>query len=498
MERIEWKGDFLGFTFSGVHSSSLGIVRTSDGSRYNENLLPEFEDKTVKVPGRNETYYFGSEYKQRIFEVKIAFDNMTDKQFRQLRQLMSGQELKDLIFDEAPYKVYKVKANGAPSLSYIAFDEEYRRIYKGEGTLSFIAYFPFARSRFKYREDYTPKNIPEWGGIQDNKMSWLESSGIPSKGNYVVDAPYPSEELLCYYAETNASVSPVITFLATRVSDGVQYNIANGSGIYVPKRIAKTKGYYGNYKLYFLAIPNGTEAETNNLKIRTANSQQDFNEHAILFYIDLNEDTSKDSTKTVDNVSYYITRSLSGSHSITAPKFNNIPLTGKMQDSQTYRINMTKQLDEIKGTNINKQVLLLNNSGDINTNLNFCFYYDTSGTTSRIFNIYLQKVNKINNKYTSIVDWTNNNIYDGFMQVQVNKNGYYYIDSNSQLITFDNINERYNCNDVLISGSFFNLPALEENEKLILRIDNPQPITTADKYWNKVFFTDINYDYLYY
>lgn len=190
MERIEWKGDFLGFTFDGVHSSSLGIVRTSDGSRYNENLLPEFEDKTVKVPGRDETYYFGSEYKQRIFEVKIAFDNMTDKQFRQLRQLMSGQELKDLIFDEVPYKVYKVKANGVPNLSYIAFDEEYRRIYKGEGTLSFIAYFPFARSRFKYREDYTPKNIPEWGGIQDNKMAWLEASGIPSKNKkYTINLP---------------------------------------------------------------------------------------------------------------------------------------------------------------------------------------------------------------------------------------------------------------------------------------------------------------------
>ena len=181
MERIEWKGDFLGFTFGGVHSSSLGIVRTSDGSRYNENFLPEFEDKIVKVPGRDETYYFGSEYKQRTFEIKIAFDNMTDKQFRQLRQLMSGQELKDLIFDEAPYKVYKVKANGTPNLSYLSFDEEYRRIYKGEGTLQFIAYFPFARSRYKYIEDYTPKNIPEWGGIQDNKMAWLEASEIPSK-----------------------------------------------------------------------------------------------------------------------------------------------------------------------------------------------------------------------------------------------------------------------------------------------------------------------------
>jgi hypothetical protein len=36
----EWKGEFLGFTYGGIHSSTLGIVRTSDGSRFNENLLP--------------------------------------------------------------------------------------------------------------------------------------------------------------------------------------------------------------------------------------------------------------------------------------------------------------------------------------------------------------------------------------------------------------------------------------------------------------------------
>jgi len=34
------KGDFISFSFNGVHSSELGITRTSDGSRYNENLLP--------------------------------------------------------------------------------------------------------------------------------------------------------------------------------------------------------------------------------------------------------------------------------------------------------------------------------------------------------------------------------------------------------------------------------------------------------------------------
>jgi hypothetical protein len=36
----EFKGDYLGFTYNGVHSSDLGIVRTSNGSRFDENLLP--------------------------------------------------------------------------------------------------------------------------------------------------------------------------------------------------------------------------------------------------------------------------------------------------------------------------------------------------------------------------------------------------------------------------------------------------------------------------
>jgi hypothetical protein len=34
------KGDFIGFSYNGKHSSDLGIVRTSNGSRFDENLLP--------------------------------------------------------------------------------------------------------------------------------------------------------------------------------------------------------------------------------------------------------------------------------------------------------------------------------------------------------------------------------------------------------------------------------------------------------------------------
>jgi len=34
------RGDYIGFSYNGIHSSDLGIVRVSEGSRFNENLLP--------------------------------------------------------------------------------------------------------------------------------------------------------------------------------------------------------------------------------------------------------------------------------------------------------------------------------------------------------------------------------------------------------------------------------------------------------------------------
>ena len=72
--------DYVGFTFNGIHSSSLGIVRTSEGSRFNENLLPTIQDKTVQIPGGDGMYHFGSYYTQKQFNVSYAFDSLTEEQ----------------------------------------------------------------------------------------------------------------------------------------------------------------------------------------------------------------------------------------------------------------------------------------------------------------------------------------------------------------------------------------------------------------------------------
>lgn len=190
--RYDFRGDYLGFTFDGVHSSKLGIVRTSDGDKYNENLTPTFSDITATVPGLDKTYYFGSNFTQATATIKFSFDSLTDTQIRELKRLFSQKEPKDLIFDEAPYKVYSAKPQSIPTLSYLCFDKNGQRIYKGEGTITFVAYSPFARSRFKYLDDYTLENIPEWKGsiddtgpegILNNKGEWEDSSGIISPSN---------------------------------------------------------------------------------------------------------------------------------------------------------------------------------------------------------------------------------------------------------------------------------------------------------------------------
>ena len=171
---IALKGDFIGFSFNGYRSESLGIVRVSDGSRYNEDLVPTAQDKTVQVPGGDGFYYFGSDYTQRQFNINIAFDELTEAQFRKLQQVFGTKELGKLVFDERPYKYYMVKSS-KPQLKYICFGKDGERIYKGEGILNFTAYYPFAKSIFKFLNEYGNKN----------KDEWKEASGMKAeKGTY--------------------------------------------------------------------------------------------------------------------------------------------------------------------------------------------------------------------------------------------------------------------------------------------------------------------------
>lgn len=159
----QYSSDYIGFTFNGVHSDTLGIKRTSEGSRFNENLLPTIQDKTVQVPGGDGMYHFGSYYTQRQFNISYAFDALTEEQLARIKALFGDKKIHELIFDEAPYKVYQAKVTGSASIKYIPFAEGATdRIYKGEGSIQFTAYDPYAHSVKKFLDQYNNTNKDEW------------------------------------------------------------------------------------------------------------------------------------------------------------------------------------------------------------------------------------------------------------------------------------------------------------------------------------------------
>lgn len=157
-------GDFIGFTFNGQHSNYFNICHVSDGSRYNENLLPNLQDMTAQVPGGDGMYYWDSYYVQRQFNVQVAFDGIQEIDWRNMRNWLGDRGIHELWFDEAPYKVYMAKIASPPQFKYICFKEgSNNRTYKGEGTIVFTCYYPFAMSkRGKYLEDYSETNKTEW------------------------------------------------------------------------------------------------------------------------------------------------------------------------------------------------------------------------------------------------------------------------------------------------------------------------------------------------
>lgn len=171
--------DFCGFRFNGVHSSTLRITRVSNGSRYEDELVPNFQDQTAQVEGNDGTLFWESFYSQKPINIQIAYDDLSEYDIRRLRQVFNGKAIGELIFDETPYKAYTVKVQSPPQLQFICFDRpEGGRVYKGEGTIQFIAYYPYAKSVKKYLDQFLDADYP-------NKPEWKTASGmLEAQGNY--------------------------------------------------------------------------------------------------------------------------------------------------------------------------------------------------------------------------------------------------------------------------------------------------------------------------
>lgn len=176
--------DFAGFSFNGYHSSELNFYRVSNGDRYSDDIIPSFQDKTVQITGGDGTLYWDSFYTQKQITIQIAFDSMTEANYRTMREVFSAKTIGRLIFDEAPYKYYNAKVQKPPQLKTLCFVEGGERVYKGEGTIQFVCYDPYAHSVYKFLGDYSDNDYPtksEWkgaSGMKDEQGSY-DGTGSP-------------------------------------------------------------------------------------------------------------------------------------------------------------------------------------------------------------------------------------------------------------------------------------------------------------------------------
>lgn len=193
---------FVGLTYDGVHSSELGLYRVSDGSRYNDNLLPSFSDKTLERPFTDGMYYFGANYQQKDWSIEFAFDHITEAQLRKIKQLLGkGSKIPlKLIFDEdrdyskldneeinnnieiyhnhmlssgissesfetedeenfPELKYYMAKVANPPELKTLCFEENGEDIYKGELTVNFLSYTPYGYGKLNCESTFLNKGF---------------------------------------------------------------------------------------------------------------------------------------------------------------------------------------------------------------------------------------------------------------------------------------------------------------------------------------------------
>ena len=179
------KGDFISFTYNGVHSTELGVMRVTSSNRYTDALLPTIQDKAVQAPGSHGTYFFGSYYTQRPITINVAFDEVSESQIRLIRKTFGDGLSHQLIFDDEPYKVYYAKTTGTPQLQYVPFSSP--RVYKGEGTFTFTCYEPFAHTpnNCKYLDQYVVNGTNTPWYKYNNKDEWnLSANLLTTQGTY--------------------------------------------------------------------------------------------------------------------------------------------------------------------------------------------------------------------------------------------------------------------------------------------------------------------------
>ena len=182
---------YVDFILDGFSSKKLKLKRTSDGARYREVLLPPTFALTTQVPGADGSYFFGSNWGERRFQIDCAFDDLGEGEIRQLKRIFSKGGLMPLVFTEHPYKEYMVRIESEPYFEYLPFDLDERsgsgRVYKGELSIPLVSHRSYATSTVKNLATLTTDARAIWGDTVAAEMANLFEPAVSQEWNKAAD-----------------------------------------------------------------------------------------------------------------------------------------------------------------------------------------------------------------------------------------------------------------------------------------------------------------------
>lgn len=196
LSKKDYLGDFIGFAFNNRHSSEFKIIRTSNGDRFERELLPSQQDSIIEMPGLDGAHFLKSTFQTRSFTIPFAFVDVTEKEIRDMTNWLGTKQTHGLILDEYPYKEYEAKIQGSPQFNYVPFDVDGKRIYKGEGTIGFTILSPYAKAPYHRLGDYrNTRSMSQWAmvsGIKSNLNDYDKfNSNLEAKVYNPGDIPSP-------------------------------------------------------------------------------------------------------------------------------------------------------------------------------------------------------------------------------------------------------------------------------------------------------------------
>lgn len=205
MRGVIQKDDYVGFTYAGTHSSQFGIKSVTNGDRYQRYLSPEFQDLTQSTIGRDGTLYFGNNKNKNTFTFNIAFNDMTEEDYRGLRRWLNSG-ISEFILDETPYIKYYAKPGAPVQISFLVFLDDYgERVYKGEFQVGFVCYDSFGYSVHKWLEDYSMTGFGAGDALELDKISssvkeWATSSRLlPAQTYHDITYDVYNKNEDCFY-----------------------------------------------------------------------------------------------------------------------------------------------------------------------------------------------------------------------------------------------------------------------------------------------------------